>query len=72
MLFANFLEKNYFAEKFFLHNLTFTVVTLSWKFPVYMMLFTLENTNNVVFLKSSLLMSPSYDVIIYKIKLVIK
>ena len=64
-LFANFLEILHFSEKFFLHNLTCPVLTLSGKFLVYIMLFTLENTNNVVFLKSFLLMSPSYDVTIY-------
>ena len=65
MLFANFMEILHFPEKFFSHDLTCPVLTLSGKFLVYMMLFTVENTNNVVFLKSFLLMSPSYDVTIY-------
>ena len=65
MLFANFMEILHFPEKFFSHDLTCPVLTLSGKFLVYIMLFTLENTNNVDFLKSFLLMSPSYDVTIY-------
>ena len=65
MLFANFMEILHFPEKFFSHDLTCPVLTLSGKFLVYIMLFTVENTNNVVLLKSFLLMSPSYDVTIY-------
>ena len=65
MFFANFLKILHLSEKIFSHILTCTVISLSGKFPVYMMLFTLENTNNVDFLKSFLLMSPSYDVTIY-------
>ena len=61
-----------FKENSFHISFTHTVISLSGKFPAYIMLFTLENPYNVVFLKSFLLMSPIYDVIIYKIKMVIK
>ena len=63
--FANFMKILHCQQKSFSHILTCTVISLSGKFPVHMMLFTLENTNNVGFLKSLLLMSPSYDVTIY-------
>ena len=51
MLFANFLEILHFSEKFFSHIHTYIVITLSGKFPVYTILFTLENTNNDGFLR---------------------
>ena len=61
MLFAYFMKIINSLAKFFSHILTCTLITLSGKFTVYIMLFTLENTNNVVLLKSFLTMSPSYD-----------
>ena len=53
MLFANFLAILHFSEKAFSHILTCTVIVLSGKFPVYMMLLTKENTNNVGYLSLS-------------------